>query len=102
MTGRRVLKTHLPFEFLPPGLTRRCKVVYVARNPRDTCVSFFKHSQAMPGQRFVGDFAEFAELFQSGLLVFGDYWSHIHSGWRAWITEKTRGSELAENMCSNH
>jgi len=82
MSGRRVLKAHVPIEFLPPELTKRCKVVYVARNPRDTCVSFFKHNQSMPGHGYIGDFAEFTELFKSGLLLFGDYWTHILSGWK--------------------
>jgi len=82
LPGRRVLKSHLPMEFLPPNLTKRCKVIYVARNPKDTCVSYFKHMQDMPGHGFVGEFSEFAENFKDGLQMFGDYWHHILSGWR--------------------
>jgi len=82
MTGRRVLKVHMPPEFLPPDLTERCKVIYVARDPRDVCVSYFNHYQVMPGHGYVGDFSQFAKLFQNGLLLFGDFWHHLLSGWR--------------------
>ena len=30
----RVIKTHLPFEFLPPKLLDTCKVIFVGRNPK--------------------------------------------------------------------
>jgi len=109
MTGRRVLKAHVPIEFLPPDLTKRCKVIYVARNPKDTCVSFFKHNQSMPGHGFVGDFAEFTELFKSGLLLFGDYWTHILSGWKVrnhpnvkflWFEDmKKEQRKIIEDLC---
>ena len=109
MTGRRVLKAHVPIEFLPPDLTKRCKVVYVARNPKDTCVSFFKHNQSMPGHGFIGDFAEFTELFKSGLLLFGDYWTHILSGWKVrnhpnvkflWFEDmKKEQRKIIEDLC---
>merc|ERR1719319_171183 len=39
----RVIKSHLPFEFLPPKLLDTCKVIYVGRNPKDTCVSYYHH-----------------------------------------------------------
>ena len=82
LPGRRVLKVHMPPEFLPPDLTKRCKVIYVARDPRDVCVSYFNHYQVMPGHGYVGDFSQFAKLFQNGLLLFGDFWHHLLSGWR--------------------
>ena len=82
LAGRRVLKTHMPPEFLPADLTKRCKVIYVARDPRDVCVSYFKHYQVMPGHGYVGDFSQFAKLFQSGLVLFGDFWHQLLSGWR--------------------
>ena len=41
VTSPRVIKTHLPFEFLPPKLLDTCKVIFVGRNPKDVCVSFY-------------------------------------------------------------
>ena len=34
----RVIKTHLPLEFLPTKLLDTCKVIFVGRNPKDACV----------------------------------------------------------------
>ena len=81
MKGRRVLKTHLPMEFLPPKITEKCKVIYVARNPKDTAVSFYKHNLVVPGHNLVGTFDDFINFFEEGLHVFGSYWHHILSGW---------------------
>ena len=37
----RMIKTHLPISMLPPNLLNISKVVVVARNVMDVCVSFF-------------------------------------------------------------
>jgi len=78
---RRVIKTHLPFEFLPPQLLEKCKVVYVTRNPKDCAVSFYHHNVLIPHNGFIGTFEEFMQGFKDGLLVFGNYWHHLKSGW---------------------
>ena len=53
-------------------------VVYVARNPRDCCVSYYHHQTLFDeGYRFTGDFEDFARLFRKGMLNYGDYWSHL-------------------------
>merc|ERR1711970_158598 len=82
MTGRRVLKTHLTLDFLPPKLTETCKVIYVARNPKDTAVSFYKHNLVVPGHGLVGSFNDFVQFFEEGLHVFGSYWQHVLGGWK--------------------
>jgi len=109
MTGRRVLKSHMPMEFLPPDLTKKCKVIYVARTPKDTCVSFFHHMVNMPHHGFIGDFGEFAELFKDGLLPWADFWHHILSGWTLrnhpnvkflWFEDmKKNQKEVIEDLC---
>ena len=82
MKGRRVIKSHLPFEFLPPKLLERCKVVYVARNPKDAAVSFYHHNMNVPCQGFIGSFEEFISFYEEGLLTFGSYWNHVQGGWK--------------------
>ena len=52
MDSPRVIKTHLPFEFLPPNLLDICKVIYVARNPKDCCVSWVYFSSYLQGVHF--------------------------------------------------
>ena len=80
--GRRVIKTHLPYEFLPPKLLDTCKVVYVARNPKDVAVSFYHHNLNVPGHGYVGSFEQFLTYFEQGLHVFGSYWHHVLTGWQ--------------------
>ena len=50
----RFVKSHLPFSLLNPRLLDVCKVVYVARNPKDVCVSFYHHMRLSISQDFVG------------------------------------------------
>ena len=46
MPSPRFLKSHLPVHLLPPDiLTKKAKIVYVARNPKDMAVSFFNFHQ---------------------------------------------------------
>jgi len=44
----RIIKSHMPFALLPKNLLDTAKVIYVCRNPKDTCVSFF----SSPYRRF--------------------------------------------------
>ena len=78
MEGRRVIKTHLTFNFLPSDLCERSKVIYVARNPKDTVVSFYHHLKRK--SHFLGDFNEFTKYFKAE-LVYHSYWPHLMSGW---------------------
>lgn len=68
----RVIKTHLPLTLLPENLLEKAKVVFVARDPRDACVSYFHH---MKVEQFSEEcqFNDFAKLFKSGKMVYGDY-----------------------------
>ena len=51
----RFVKSHLPFSLLNPRLLDVCKVVYVARNPKDVCVSFYHHMRLLRFHDFLGD-----------------------------------------------
>ncbi len=56
-------------------------VVYVCRNPRDACVSYYHHQRLWDeGYRFKGSFEDFAKLFRKGILSYGSYWSHLKVG----------------------
>ena len=64
MQGRRIIKTHLPLEFLPPHLADTCKVIYLGRNPADTAVSFYHWHK----ETFSGSFATFIDMFCKGKI----------------------------------
>ena len=51
----RYVKSHLPFSMNNPRLLDVCKVVYVARNPKDVCVSFYHHMRLFRKHDFLGD-----------------------------------------------
>lgn len=58
-----VIKTHLPFTVLP--FNQEAKYIYIARNPKDCCVSNFYHMMTnlpFPPQQGI-TFEEFAESF---------------------------------------
>ena len=73
----RVIKTHLPFEFLPQKLLDTCKVIFVGRNPKDVCVSFYHMHKDNPHNEFEGDFNDFANLFLLGATMYGSYWNML-------------------------
>ena len=81
MKSPRVIKSHLPFEMLPPNLLDTCKVIFVSRNPKDTCVSYYHHAKkiedSMEDGEFIGTFADFAETFLDGTCSYGSYWTML-------------------------
>jgi Sulfotransferase domain len=66
----RFIKTHLPFSYLPENLLDTCKVVYVARNPKDVVVSWFYHHLLDPIMETTADFKEFVQLFMNDQGIF--------------------------------
>jgi len=84
MPRPRYIKSHLPWDLLPKQLFEKkpkvkiihyardimmfffleyfdiLQIIYVTRNPKDTCVSFYHYCKLFHGMK--GDFQEFAEL----------------------------------------
>ena len=76
----RIIKTHLPLSMLPPNLLDISKVVVVARNVKDVCVSFYHMEQMSPNLGLPKDtiFDDYIDFFISGRpAIYGDYWSHL-------------------------
>ncbi|GFX99635.1 sulfotransferase family cytosolic 1B member 1 [Trichonephila clavipes] len=72
------IKTHLPFHLTPWSAS--AKYIFVARNPKDCCVSFYHHTVDTPGYYFQdGKFDDFFELFIEGKVDFGDYFDTLLS-----------------------
>ena len=79
----RLIQTHLPFELLPPDLLEKANVVYVSRNPKDACVSWYYHNLTFGKEHygFTGDFKDMAALWRNGGTLNGDYFHHVQGAW---------------------
>ncbi|KAF8387370.1 hypothetical protein PRIPAC_76512 [Pristionchus pacificus] len=94
---KRICFTHLPLELLPTSILEgKCKLLYVARNPKDQAVSYF-HFHRMA--RFLGlqthtTWDEFFPLFCSGYLYCGSWFEHVLSYWKF-----TQNNPMAKFIC---
>ncbi|XP_017774558.1 PREDICTED: sulfotransferase 1C2-like [Nicrophorus vespilloides] len=76
----RFIKTHLPVEFLPTQMHKvKPKIIYVARHPKDLCVSYYHHCQLMHHMDI--GFEEFAELFINDTVPLGAVFDHYLGYW---------------------
>ncbi|XP_062130088.1 sulfotransferase 1C4 [Drosophila sulfurigaster albostrigata] len=75
---RRFIKTHFPFSLMPPSvLEKKCKIIYVARNPKDVAVSYYHLNRLFRTQGYTGDFERYWRYFQQGLNPWLPYYSHV-------------------------
>lgn len=77
----RFIKSHFPFSLLPNILESGCKIVYVARNPKDVAVSWYHLNKAIKTQGYIGDFETFWNYFQSNMTPWSPYWEHLKEAW---------------------
>uniref|UniRef100_A0A2P2I9U3 Sulfotransferase 1A1-like n=1 Tax=Hirondellea gigas TaxID=1518452 RepID=A0A2P2I9U3_9CRUS len=78
----RTLRTHMPFPLLSATLLDKGKVVYVIRDPRDVCLSYFHHCRLWTYHDFQGTLDQFIDAFIGGTAVlFGPYWQHVREAW---------------------
>ncbi|GFS42506.1 sulfotransferase 1C4 [Trichonephila inaurata madagascariensis] len=78
MPGKGCIKIHFPFNLTP--YSADAKYVYVARNPKDCCISFYHHTRLFPAYYFNdGTFDDFFDLFIEGQTDFNDYFDNLLS-----------------------
>ena len=75
MKDPRLIKTHLPIQLLSPQIQTEQKIIYVARNLKDVCVSFYHMKNC------TDEFKEFALAFKNGDLGPGNWPLHIKDAW---------------------
>ncbi|XP_029011309.1 cytosolic sulfotransferase 3-like [Betta splendens] len=87
----RLIKTHLPVQFLPRSFwEQNSKIVYVARNAKDTAVSYFHFDRMNLAQPEPGDWSSFLHRFMQGKMVFGSWYEHV----KGWWQKKQSGSNI--------
>ncbi|XP_043979446.1 cytosolic sulfotransferase 2-like isoform X4 [Gambusia affinis] len=57
------------------------KVVYVARNAKDSAVSYFHFGRMNRVQPEPGDWSYFLQNFMQGKVVFGSWYEHVNTWW---------------------
>ncbi|KAK2711657.1 sulfotransferase 1C4-like [Artemia franciscana] len=78
----RHLKWHSALDLLPSGILENSKVIHIARNPKDLCVSYYHFARMNKHFGFVGSFNDFFDCFIKGEVPFGPFWENILSFWR--------------------
>lgn len=77
----RLIKSHLPAWLLPRQVwTKKPKIIYVYRNPKDAAVSYFHHWRGMVG--YQGTKADFMHSFIDGYVNFTPCWPHVLDFWQ--------------------
>uniref|UniRef100_A0A146MEA5 Sulfotransferase family cytosolic 1B member 1 n=4 Tax=Lygus hesperus TaxID=30085 RepID=A0A146MEA5_LYGHE len=80
MPSPRMIKTHLPRTLLPRQLfTVKPKVIYVTRNPKDMCVSYYHYSKLL--HDYQGTLDQFVQLFLDDKAPVGPFMSHVLGFW---------------------
>jgi hypothetical protein len=75
--GHHVFNTHIHHADLPKD-DENIRYIYVLRNGKDACVSFFHHlSNQADEDQFLGTFDEFLQGFLQGTIVYGKWFHHI-------------------------
>ncbi|KAK8617254.1 hypothetical protein V6N13_080172 [Hibiscus sabdariffa] len=82
----RLLSTHAPYALLPDSMTanRRCKFVYIYRDPKDVLVSKWHFLRKLRPQELPPlSLEEAFELFCRGISHNGPFWDHVLGYWKA-------------------
>ncbi|KAF7130169.1 hypothetical protein RHSIM_Rhsim10G0058900 [Rhododendron simsii] len=79
-SSTRILSTHIPFQILSKTLnSSECRVIYVARNPKDTIISLwhFENSIYLGQKREPQPLEDIVASFCDGSVIFGPYFDHV-------------------------
>ncbi|XP_050953275.1 sulfotransferase family 1, cytosolic sulfotransferase 5 isoform X1 [Labeo rohita] len=83
MDPPRVIKTHLPIQLVPRSFwDAGCKAIYMARNPKDTVVSYYHFDRMHLHQPEPGPWPHYLEKFMTGQLGWGSWYDHVKGYWK--------------------
>ncbi|KAK3596685.1 hypothetical protein CHS0354_038020 [Potamilus streckersoni] len=82
MQKTRFIKTHLPYFLLPKQIHQaQGRVIYVARNPKDSCISLYRFLRYFKWCDNSVTFEMFFERFMKGDVFAGSWWNHVREYW---------------------
>ncbi|XP_028663774.2 sulfotransferase 1C1-like [Erpetoichthys calabaricus] len=82
MSPPRVIKTHLPIQFINQSFwDNNCKVIYVARNAKDSVVSYYHFDRMNKYEPEPGPWNEYIHKFMQGEVPFGSWYDHVKGFW---------------------
>ncbi|XP_018415521.1 PREDICTED: sulfotransferase 6B1-like [Nanorana parkeri] len=77
---KRIIPTHLGYDMLPGDFkAKKCKAIYIIRNPKDTAVSLFHYYKDNPNLPTIGMWSTYFDMFLQGQVVCGSWFDHILS-----------------------
>ncbi|GMT11296.1 hypothetical protein PFISCL1PPCAC_2593, partial [Pristionchus fissidentatus] len=82
---KRVYFTHLAVHLLPASVREgKCKVIYVARNPKDQAVSYYHFHRSAKFLGLQTDLAwkDFFTFFCTGIICCGGWFEHVLTYWK--------------------
>ncbi|MGH0120043.1 UNVERIFIED_CONTAM: hypothetical protein FKN15_064292 [Acipenser sinensis] len=89
MSSPRVIKTHLPIQMVPQSFwDNNCKVIYMARNAKDSVVSYFYFDRMNRIQPDPGPWDQYLHKFMHGQLFYGYWYDHVKGYWREKETKR--------------
>jgi hypothetical protein len=80
----RIFKSHMPYNMAVGGnpVENPCKYIYIARNPKDVCVSYFHfESDKSWAGNYNAPWEHWLEMFLEGRVQRGDWADHVLSWW---------------------
>ncbi|XP_071102082.1 sulfotransferase 1C2-like [Haliotis cracherodii] len=87
----RILNTHCLVEQLPRGVfEKKCKIIYIIRNPKDMAVSFYHHHKKLPFYEYNGKWENYFPLLMDGKVDFGSFFTYL----KDWAAVGTTHPEL--------
>ena len=80
----RSFKSHLPYALVPGGLphTTCAKYIYIARNPKDVCVSFWMQNKRKIDPHVRLPWEQFFDAFVDGSVNYGSWFDHVLEWWK--------------------